>query len=298
MTDRNEEGRRADEAAATVTGGAGAAGDQTRVDVYLDGGEQPIVSYRPPVSFELDSTQLEDGQHVLRIEAFDSSGNKGVRTVPFSVRNGPGIAVHGITPGDVLDGKIEVLVNSYGGVGEKAWEPSRAETPAPIPTWTWVLVLLIAAFGVFYGVRHWNPSADFAATPTFSSTTVQTSQAPGAAAGPAGAPSGQGGGAKGEALYANLCSACHQATGQGLPGVFPPLAGDPVVTADDPTEHITTVLHGKQGSTIDGVTYASAMPAFAGQLSDEEVAAVINHERTSFGNAAPTVTAKQVGALR
>lgn len=282
-----------------VTGaGQDEAKDLARIDVYLDDGAEPIVSYRPPVSFELDSTQLEDGEHSLRIEAFDSSGAKGVRVVPFTVRNGPGIAVHGITPGDVLDGKVPVLVNAYGGAGEKHWEPARAETPAPIPTWTWVLVLFIVAFGVFYAVRHWNPSPDFAATPTFSSTTLQTSQAAGALGGPAGAPTGQGGGAKGEALYANLCAACHQASGQGLPGVFPPLAGDPVVTAADPTEHIRTVLHGKQGSTIGGVTYASAMPSFAAQLSDEEVAAVVNHERTSFGNAAPTVTAEQVAALR
>lgn len=278
--------------------GPGLPNDLTRVDVYLDGGAEPVVSYRPPVNFELDSTQLEDGEHVLRVEAFDSKGNKGVRTVPFSVRNGPGIAVHGITPGDVLDGKVPVLINAYGGRGEKAWEPSRAETPAPIPTWTWVLVLFIAAFGVFYAVRHWNPSPDFAATPTFSSTTVQTSQAPGAVSGAAGAPSGPASGSKGGSLYANLCSACHQASGQGLPGVFPPLAGDPVVTADDPTEHVRIVLHGKSGSTIGGVAYTSAMPAFAGQLSDEDVASVVNHERTSFGNSAPTVTPDQVAALR
>ena len=295
--ERNETGGVAGGVPVGPSENAASREDLSRIDVYLDGGTEPIVSYRPPVSFELDSTQLDDGDHVLRIEARDSSGTKGVRVVPFTVRNGPGIALHGLTPGDVLDGKVQILVNAYGGANEKYWEPSRAETPAPIPTWTWVLVLFIVAFGVFYGVRHWNPSPDFASTPTFSSTTAQTSQAPGAVGGPAGAPTGQGG-AKGEALYSNLCAACHQAGGQGLPGVFPPLAGDPVVTAADPTEHISTVLHGKQGSTIDGVSYAAAMPAFAGQLTDEEVAAVVNHERTSFGNSAPTVTADQVGALR
>lgn len=284
-------------APAAASEGVGSAAILNRIDVYLDADETPIVSFRPPVTFELDSTQLEDGEHVLRVEAFDSVGVKGVRTVPFTVRNGPGIAIHGVTPGDVLDGKVSVLVNAYGGATEKHWEPSRAETPAPVPTWTWVLVLFIVAFGVFYGVRHWNPSPDFAATPTFGSSTAQTSPAPAVAGGAAGAPTGASN-AQGGALYANLCAACHQSEGQGLPGVFPPLAHDPVVTDIDPSEHIRTVLHGKHGSTIAGVTYASAMPAFAGQLSDEEVAAVINHERTSFGNAAPTVTAEQVGALR
>jgi mono/diheme cytochrome c family protein len=270
----------------------------SRIDVYLDGSAEPIVSYRPPVSFELDSTQLEDGDHVLRIEAYDSNGVKGVRTVPFSVRNGPGIAVHGLTPGDVLDGKVPILVNAYGGATEKRWEPSSAETPAPIPTWTWVLVLFIVAFGVFYAVRHWNPSEDFANTPTFGGSAVAAS-----AAGTAGTAGSAGDAtavsdAKGATLYSNLCSACHQSSGQGLPGVFPPLAGDPVVLDPDPSEHISVVLHGKQGSVINGVAYASAMPAFAAQLSDEDVAAVINHERTSWGNSAPTVSAADVAALR
>jgi len=102
----------------------------------------------------------------------------------------------------------------------------------------------------------------------------------------------------GSSAYTAHCAACHQATGQGIPSAFPPLAGDPVVTADDPTEHVTTVLHGKQGSTINGVTYGSAMPAFAAQLSDEEIAAVVNHERTSWGNSAPLVTPEDVAALR
>jgi len=102
----------------------------------------------------------------------------------------------------------------------------------------------------------------------------------------------------GSATYTAQCAACHQATGQGIPSAFPPLAGDPVVTADDPAEHVTTVLHGKQGSTINGVTYGSAMPAFAEQLSDEEIAAVVNHERTSWGNSAPLVTPADVAALR
>ena len=136
-------------------------GDQTRVDVFLDGGAEPIVSYRPPVSFELDTAQLEDGEHLLRIEAYDSGGTKGVREVPFTVRNGPGIAVHGITAGDVVDGKLPVLVNAYGGAKEALWEPARVETPAPIPTWTWVLVIFMVAFAAYYAARHWTPSTSF-----------------------------------------------------------------------------------------------------------------------------------------
>jgi mono/diheme cytochrome c family protein len=70
------------------------------------------------------------------------------------------------------------------------------------------------------------------------------------------------------------------------------------VTARDPEEHMETVLFGKKGGAINGMRYQAEMPAWADQLSDEEVAAVINHERTSWGNNAPTVTAEAVAKVR
>lgn len=104
--------------------------------------------------------------------------------------------------------------------------------------------------------------------------------------------------ADGALIYANNCAACHQSNGQGVQGAFPPLAGDPVVVAEDPTEHIRVVLYGMQGKAIDGVEYQGIMQPFAEILSDEEIAAVINHERTSWGNDAPTVTAEDVAEVR
>jgi cytochrome c oxidase cbb3-type subunit 2 len=106
------------------------------------------------------------------------------------------------------------------------------------------------------------------------------------------------GGADGSAAYAMHCASCHQTTGQGLPGAFPSLANDPVVTDADPAAHIDTILHGKQGVPIGGVSYASPMPPFADQLDDATIAAIVNHERTSWGNAAPAVTAEDVAARR
>jgi cytochrome c oxidase subunit 2 len=102
----------------------------------------------------------------------------------------------------------------------------------------------------------------------------------------------------GAKVYGDTCAVCHQANGEGMPNVFPPLAGDPVVTAADPLEHIRTVLHGTQGRVINGKTYPAQMPGWASQLTDDEIAAVINHERTSWGNHAPAVTAKDVAAQR
>lgn len=105
-------------------------------------------------------------------------------------------------------------------------------------------------------------------------------------------------GADGAMLYGSHCASCHQANGQGLAGVFPPLANNPTVADEDPTRHIATVLHGAQGRIIDGATYPAAMPAFAEQLTDAQIAAIVAHERSTWGNPAATVTAKDVAAVR
>lgn len=114
------------------------------------------------------------------------------------------------------------------------------------------------------------------------------------------APSGAGGydAAKGQALFTNTCAACHQATGEGLPGAFPPLKGNSVVNDADPTQHIHVVLHGLQGANVGGVVYTSPMPPFGTTLSDADVANIINYERSSWGNHGGSVTVQQVAAER
>ena len=104
--------------------------------------------------------------------------------------------------------------------------------------------------------------------------------------------------AKGRDLYIAHCSACHQVSGEGLPGVFPPLKGSGVVNKDDATKHIHVVLDGMEGARAGGVVYASAMPPFAGMLSDAEIADIIDYERSAWGNHGNPVTAAQVAAER
>jgi cytochrome c oxidase subunit 2 len=80
--------------------------------------------------------------------------------------------------------------------------------------------------------------------------------------------------AKGEEVYGKICAACHQANGQGIPGVFPSIVGSPIATG--PIEnHIDIVLNGKPGT---------AMQAFAEQLSESEIAAVITYQRNAWDN--------------
>ncbi|MBC7499410.1 MAG: cytochrome c [Herminiimonas sp.] len=111
----------------------------------------------------------------------------------------------------------------------------------------------------------------------------------------AGAPAGAANGAQ---IFAARCVACHQANGQGLAGVFPPLAGSPWVKGE-PALTAQIVLRGLTGPVdVLGSTYNGVMPAFAGQLSDEEMAAVLTHVRGQWGNAAAPVSAAAVGAAR
>jgi len=80
--------------------------------------------------------------------------------------------------------------------------------------------------------------------------------------------------ARGEKAYNTTCAACHQATGAGIPGVFPALAGSAIATGEV-AGHIDIVVHGKTGT---------AMQAFGEQLSVLDLAAIITYERNAFGN--------------
>ena len=99
---------------------------------------------------------------------------------------------------------------------------------------------------------------------------------------------------RGAQLYLANCAGCHQASGRGLPGVFPPLAGNPVVLAADPNDIVKVVDNG-----IRGRNGFVAMPAFKIQLTEQQVADLANYVRTSWGNqAAPNATPLMVGKLR
>lgn len=103
---------------------------------------------------------------------------------------------------------------------------------------------------------------------------------------------------RGAALYSTWCAACHQENGAGLAGVFPPLKGSAVVNRADATRHIDVVLGGLQGARVSGVTYTNPMPAFAATLSDADIAAIIDYERSAWGNHGSLIGATQVASER
>ena len=101
----------------------------------------------------------------------------------------------------------------------------------------------------------------------------------------------------GDQVFTQNCAVCHAANGQGTPGVFPPLAGNPYVTGD-PRKVISTVLGGMHGAmTMNGTAYNGVMPSWQSKLSPAEIAAVVTYIRSSWGNKASPVSEAQVKAL-
>lgn len=94
-------------------------------------------------------------------------------------------------------------------------------------------------------------------------------------------------------LYAQVCAACHQGTGKGIVGAFPSLVGSSIVNDENSEKLIRVVLQGYDARTDYGV-----MPPFGDQLTDAEIAAILTHERSSWGNDAAPVTEEDVAKIR
>lgn len=161
-------------------------------------------------------------------------------------------------------------------------EPTERFTP--IPVLYLIFVAILTAIGFVYMVKYAGDEGIHGDMRTVSALVPAPASASGAAA-------------AGDQIYASLCVSCHQANGQGLPGVFPPLADSEWVKTA-PELSIKILLLGLGGSiTVRGQTYNGQMPPFK-QLSDAEIAAVLTYVRTSWGNGAKAVTADSVNQAR
>jgi cytochrome c oxidase cbb3-type subunit 2 len=105
---------------------------------------------------------------------------------------------------------------------------------------------------------------------------------------------GNDGGLDGAALYTTNCQGCHQANGEGLKGAFPPLKGSSIVLDDNPEIFLGIIMKGYDAREEYGV-----MPAVGtnNNLTPEEVTAIMNHERTSWGNGAKKLSVDEVKKL-
>ena len=103
---------------------------------------------------------------------------------------------------------------------------------------------------------------------------------------------------RGALLYLDNCAACHRPDGRGYEGVFPSLAGNPVVEADNPLSLVSIVLLGSTTSRTSTTPAQFAMPAFAWRLTDQDAADIVSFIRTSWGNDAKPIEARKVAGLR
>lgn len=106
---------------------------------------------------------------------------------------------------------------------------------------------------------------------------------------------------KGERLYKNNCAACHQAEGQGVPGVFPPLEGSSWVVGSE-ERFVKILLRGLSGPIeVKGNTYNGNMPSYGENglgWDDRDLHAITTYVRQAWGNGAPPVTEETVAAVR
>ncbi|GAN55566.1 c-type cytochrome [Tanticharoenia sakaeratensis] len=104
--------------------------------------------------------------------------------------------------------------------------------------------------------------------------------------------------ARGAYVYVNNCAACHRDDGHGYAGVFPPLAGNPVVMTDNPASLVHIVQTGGLLPSMIHAPSAFTMPGFAHRLTDQQIADVVTFIRNAWGNDAPAVSAQTVSALK
>lgn len=97
--------------------------------------------------------------------------------------------------------------------------------------------------------------------------------------------------ANGQSLFTANCQACHQANGEGIPGAFPPLKGSAVVTGDNLELYVDIIMNGYDAKQEYGV-----MPSVGSNMrfTEHEVAAIINYERSSWGNNGKEITPEEV----
>jgi hypothetical protein len=130
--------------------------DKSTIFIFIDDDTKPVAEVQSPVSFELDTRKLTDGDHVLKIVSKDPTGKEGIRKIPFVVRNGPAIAVEGIKEHAVVDGVLPMMINAYGKGDQKSFLIEGSETPQSIPWWVWTLIIGFAGWALYYMFSYFS----------------------------------------------------------------------------------------------------------------------------------------------
>lgn len=241
--------------------------DILRVEIFLDGSNEPFDTItKAPFTVQLDPAQLSEGEHSMVVTTYYQSGEVGYHDYVFDVQHNNGVFV-GYMNRAPLHAPVQVeLVDPM-----ERGELSR-------PDLMRYAVLPVLLFLLIVGVTWWLAYiGDQPVSDQVSHIEVISKAA---------AAENTGGVRSGEAVYAELCIPCHGPEGKGS-DVFPAFADN--ADLGDANLVITTILNGREGT---------AMISWASQLSDEEIAAVASHIRSSWGNDFGEITSDQVSALR
>jgi len=169
-------------------------------------------------------------------------------------------------------------------------EPTSSNAPIPLAL-TSVFFVIIFLAGIYLALNSGGFRSD-----VFSPKLVSWS---GGGAGGVAAPVDPK--VVGKRIYTQNCVVCHQTSGLGMPGQFPPLVGSEWVVGGDwvAANHLVSILlHGMQGAVqVKGVTYNNAMPPWK-QLKDDQIAAVLTYIRSEWGNAAAPISPEYVKSMR
>jgi hypothetical protein len=130
--------------------------NHSKVFVYIDEETKPVGEYTTPIHFELDTTKLVDGEHFLKIVSKSNVGKEGIRIIPFTVRNGPSIAVEGLIENSVVDGILPLMINAYSKGDQKKFLIEGSETPQSIPAWLWAVIILFVGWAMYYLITSLN----------------------------------------------------------------------------------------------------------------------------------------------
>jgi len=126
--------------------------NKNKVIIFLDDEENPVGIFDCPVKFQLNTKKLQDGEHRLKLISRDGSGKEGIRTIPFTVKNGPEIAVEGISDYAVVDGELPIMINAYGTRDQRKFIVEGSETPRSVPSWVWALILAFFGWAAYYSI--------------------------------------------------------------------------------------------------------------------------------------------------
>lgn len=130
--------------------------DKSRITLFIDDDLHPVAEMSAPVQLELDTRKLTDGEHTLKLVSKSPTGREGVRKIKFIVRNGPAIAVEGLSENEVVDGTIPLMINAYDKGNQKKFIIEGSETPQSVPSWLWILLVAFFGWAAYYMITNFN----------------------------------------------------------------------------------------------------------------------------------------------